>query len=1346
MCQAIRDGGRRCSIHRHTSIGVIRAAVSRSGLTRYQVERLFAELRKEGHNARRLSQRQRERIAETALAAAEGDETLTAKIRRDIDLGWEHDADIDGQTGYALRVLHARAAERSEALQTRFQQIADRAGITRQEVAEKYAEYMNGFERPRGGAYPEEYNQNTRRRAALDNLPYDVASVYALERVQRLGTNERRRRVQHVEAGANSQLASYGYDNGRLEIVLRSNPDQIYAYRNVPESLWTRMSASPRPTRIWINSVRNNDDYAYVSAAQAEEDAYAVRCASCGQFAALSGHSCPERVQREELAAQGLTGDEIREELAEAVGDSSVVQVDGNEESEVVNREVLPAPETVEEEESEAPVSNEPVTNFVLPASEYEAYNAYENVQELEVGSDEQLPDHIDMDKHFGTNKLETLPEMFSRSAPTVESQLDNTYANSQTARQVLSLENYQQIQIVNSETLRRLRYGRFHELERDQEFLNKVNSTPTYIHHIVVRQPGGEPVIYGTYDDRVFTASTTRHIDGDRNETRSLTMRARGLDEDSPVYTEEEAARREREGVELVEALSARDDVVVVEQNTSSSRRFLFDRYSAPDDQPKITSGKVSQVRRALREGKVAVIPVTVETNRSSNGVADATGIKIPAGYTTISGHIAVRRREDGSVEVINDERTLKCDCRDYRNKYSCPHIRYVNRNIANVVAKQAHVPAPGSYHNLLSSGLASRGDVRVFEPRTLEDGTTTEPVISFGEEMPNVIQTKREGRWEGVHRRALIPESLSMYRTLDADTATFDQVRELYGYVRTFSNISFVEVPGRPSALRTALKRADLQVPVQAAFNHVRAENGDRYAPVVKGAITFKKAETPEETSVVSHTLKCSCPDYQERYDCEHVRFALSQPAIFLNSGSRDVASGDNSLEELQARFSARIAEQGRVFDTMIANPDLSQEEAIRQVQEQIEAERIERERLEQERIEQQRRQQEAMIQRQRERAERLDRANSATVEASNLYRASMMERWSNVEGSYSENLSSFYNDVREAERRKAAGEPPIEFRTENVTDGICGTGEGTRSFGVELEFDVKRGVDRSTALRNIGRELNEAGLTASARMQGYHSGARTGWAKWSFESDVTVAGEIVSPIMKDTPEHWEQLRKVCEIITRNGGVASVRTGSHVHISTGSYGMSTAKHAELLRQSTANQDILFRLAANPGRGKHRGSTWCPPNVSDRNGDVSPELREGARSLRGTMGHRAAVNFDGTSNSEYKKSHAEFRMWDGSLDPAVIQQQIVISAAVTDLAERRVIENEGSFPASEPLRRTGHYRQREIASIGQRGTHTEETFADINADAAKFIDSIVRTPEQRKGIASLFAITKWQS
>jgi hypothetical protein len=221
----------------------------------------------------------------------------------------------------------------------------------------------------------------------------------------------------------------------------------------------------------------------------------------------------------------------------------------------------------------------------------------------------------------------------------------------------------------------------------------------------------------------------------------------------------------------------------------------------------------------------------------------------------------------------------------------------------------------------------------------------------------------------------------------------------------------------------------------------------------------------------------------------------------------------------------------------------------------------------------------------------------------------------------------------------------------------------GDPNQTFGIEIEFDGANG-------NVVARALHEAGLASSPRQESYHSSARVA-GKWTVEHDATVAGEVVSPVMTDTPETWAQLERVCQILQAHGARATGRTGGHVHVGVDSAGMDhdVNKFRRVARVCAWAEDLMYRLAAATGqRGRsHRGSTngyrWCGPMGSGQFEEV-----QGLSDLANRVGasHSVGLNF---GNILDRNRTIEYRYFDSSLDPARLQANIKLACWVTKRA-----------------------------------------------------------------------------
>jgi len=578
------------------------------------------------------------------------------------------------------------------------------------------------------------------------------------------------------------------------------------------------------------------------------------------------------------------------------------------------------------------------------------------------------------------------------------------------------------------------------------------------------------------------------------------------------------------------------------------------------------------------------------------------------------------------------------------------------------------------------------------------------------------------------------------------DRDNPTSDELMEISQYHTAYRSLSGVRTLHYVNVVRDNLQSMDFRMPVQASFTGLNSpDDSGRYLPsgTVTGSLTLgrlEEGERLEDAVARERNLRCDCVDYQENYDCIHVRTVTRNPYVFLANRSNQFIEGEH-LRDYRSGFITAISEEESMRSYMRDN-GMTREEASAA----IEAERAERRRIEEE---QQAYYQASLADRRRidmergtRNAQRLATTNAAVIAENDAHRARMAARWEEVEPGYSDNVDALYEDYVTTMRRRRAGEEVLDYRTENVTDGICSPEPGGRAFGVELEFDIDPNTNRYQALQTIARELHEAGLTENDYQTSYHSARRSGWGSWSFEEDSTVSGELVSPIMRDTPEHWQQLQTALEIIKRNGGISTTRTGSHVHISTASYESSPAKHMELIRQVNANEEMMYRLASSPERGNHRGMQWCGPNVNTGVDDISADVSSAHNVMHDHVGHGYAMNFESTYQQDYRRSNVEFRMWDGTLDAAVIQRQVMVSAAMTDYAERNVIEN--GRTSAVPRQTVGGEREVQRQIHTGRGRLSREHFEQTMGNAPQFMDNLFRRQEDRRRVAELFSITNW--
>jgi Putative amidoligase enzyme len=287
--------------------------------------------------------------------------------------------------------------------------------------------------------------------------------------------------------------------------------------------------------------------------------------------------------------------------------------------------------------------------------------------------------------------------------------------------------------------------------------------------------------------------------------------------------------------------------------------------------------------------------------------------------------------------------------------------------------------------------------------------------------------------------------------------------------------------------------------------------------------------------------------------------------------------------------------------------------------------------------------------------------------------------------------------------------------EYQRENVI------GDPNQTFGIEIEFE---GGNPTT----IARALYDAGLASSPRQERYHSGARRP-GMWTVETDATVTGEVVSPVLRDTPETWAQLERVCSVLTAHGAHVSTSTGAHVHVGVDSSGLDhdVNRFRRVASVCAWAEDLMYRLSAGSGPDgrRHRGAanryTWCGPmgSGSFENVRTLPELvdRVGAT-------HGVGLNY---ANITGRRRTVEYRYFDSSLDPARLQANIQLACWLTRRA--------GELPDSAIPRERVPLGSNRGAADQRQGEHLLRRFADL----------VFVRPQERLRLYWLFQRSAWQ-
>lgn len=335
-------------------------------------------------------------------------------------------------------------------------------------------------------------------------------------------------------------------------------------------------------------------------------------------------------------------------------------------------------------------------------------------------------------------------------------------------------------------------------------------------------------------------------------------------------------------------------------------------------------------------------------------------------------------------------------------------------------------------------------------------------------------------------------------------------------------------------------------------------------------------------------------------------------------------------------------------------------------------------------------------------------------------------------------------FYADdpeqfARELERMR---NEPIPYEYENVLNGSDIT------FGIELEFV---GGDSHA----IARDLHIMGICQYDHMIPYHAETssyyrryygdqyRSGHGKWKLESDGSVTsgdfgGELVSPVLRDTPETWRQIETICEVTKRHGGRVNYQTGGHVHISAEPLDGKRQRWRRLFKTFQGTEEAVFRFSGGE-QGRFRGDHYSESSQSDMlrgrrmRLPEEGELSDFSRALNQGGNWQKYRSLNIRPFAEGTRNALEVRAFNGSLTPGVIQANIKVAAGLIHTAERSRTRNIDEGIVSDAFKRRG-------TMINQYGSNGKD-----NNTLIRFVDTYFTRKKDKEHIMSILAKNSWR-
>lgn len=216
---------------------------------------------------------------------------------------------------------------------------------------------------------------------------------------------------------------------------------------------------------------------------------------------------------------------------------------------------------------------------------------------------------------------------------------------------------------------------------------------------------------------------------------------------------------------------------------------------------------------------------------------------------------------------------------------------------------------------------------------------------------------------------------------------------------------------------------------------------------------------------------------------------------------------------------------------------------------------------------------------------------------------------------------------------------------------------------TFGVELEYE---GILRSVTNKFVEKNLRD----------------------WHSKGDCSLSsgGEITSPVMIDEIRYWQELKKICEHLSRRKADTLHNAGGHIHIGTCVLGEDIEAWRNFLKLYTAYENIIFRfIYGDKISGRKKLFKYAPP-IADSIYRAMPSI-ERADSLSDirwalpTSDRYAALNFCNVDfynpESRYGKNTLEFRSPNATTNAVVWQNNINAFAKMLVASRDKVMDEE---------------------------------------------------------------------
>ncbi len=214
---------------------------------------------------------------------------------------------------------------------------------------------------------------------------------------------------------------------------------------------------------------------------------------------------------------------------------------------------------------------------------------------------------------------------------------------------------------------------------------------------------------------------------------------------------------------------------------------------------------------------------------------------------------------------------------------------------------------------------------------------------------------------------------------------------------------------------------------------------------------------------------------------------------------------------------------------------------------------------------------------------------------------------------------------------------------------------------TFGVEIEYE---GIMRKIANRFVEKKLPD----------------------WNSKRDGSLSsgGEIISPILNDDQKNWEELKVVCDYLTKKKADTVHNAGGHIHIGATVLDTDLDAWKSFIKLYTIYEHVLFRFAyGDKISARKKLYKFAPPTADMFYGSLK-EINEAKsiyefRCALPSMGRYTALNLNNVSfyDSYDYKNTIEFRSPNATTDKVIWQNNINTFSKMLISSKQKVMDED---------------------------------------------------------------------